>query len=184
MINHISVGVQNPEHVANVFAEIWSGYAYPFPPSPGGFIVFADDGRGSAVEFIPVNMELLPGTGQPAEENFSLSTPTEEYEATFQYGDRAPEYTSVHLAVNTPLNEADIKAIAAREGWRAMTANRGGGMFQLIEVWVENRFMIEVFTPAMTARYVELVTPQNWANFLQIPFVERPQPANNLNLIG
>lgn len=184
MINHISVGVKNPEHVANVFAEIWNGYAYPFPPSPGGYIVFADDGRGSAVEFIPVNVELLPGKGLPPEENFSIETPTEEYEGTFQMSERAPEYISVHLAINTPLSEAEIKAIANREGWRVMTANRGGGMFQLIEVWVENRFMIEVFTPAMTARYVEIVTPQNWANFLQIPFTPRPQTANNLNLIG
>jgi len=185
MINHISVGVHNPENVANVLAEIWNGYAFPFPPSPGGFIVFADDGRGTSVEFTPINIQLIPGTGLPPEENFTMQTPTEDYEATFQFGDVAQEYISLHLALNSPLTEEEIKAIATREGWRVMTANRAGGLFQLIEVWVENRFMIEVFTPEMTARYVEMATPQNWAGFLQIPFVPRAaQTTNNLNLIG
>ena len=184
MINHISVGVNNPENVANVLAELWNGYAFPFPPSPGGFIVFADDGRGTAVEFTPINIELIPGKGFPVEENFSPETPTEEFEATFQFSETSPGFVSTHLALNTHLSEAEVKAIATREGWRTLTCNRGGGLFQLIEVWVENRFMIEVFTPEMTARYVEIGTPQNWANFLQIPFAPRPQAANNLNLIG
>lgn len=184
MINHISVGVENPGNVAKVMAELWDGYAFPFPPSPGGYIVFADDGRGSAVEFVPANIELLPGTGLPSDENFSIETPTEEFEGSFQYAERAPKYISVHLAVNSPLSETEVKAIARREGWRVMTANRAGGMFQLIEIWVENRFMIEVFTPEMTARYVEIATPQSWAGFLQIPFEVRPVRPNNLNLIA
>ncbi len=184
MINHISVGVNNPENVANVLAELWNGYAFPFPPSPDSFIVFADDGRGTAVEFTPINIELVPGTGFPPEENFSLETRTEEFEATFQFSKNAPNYVSTHLALNTNLSEEEVKAIATREGWRVLTCNRGEGLFQLIEVWVENRFMIEVFTPEMTARYVEIVTPQNWANFLQIPFTPRPETAKNLNLIG
>ncbi len=184
MINHISVGVENPENVAKVMAELWDGYAFPFPPSPGGFIVFADDGRGSAVEFVPINIEMMPGTGFPETSNFSLETPTEEFEATFRLAETGPKYISTHLAVNTPLSEEEVKAIAEREGWRAITCNRGGGLFQLIEVWVENRFMIEVFTPEMTKRYVEIVTPQNWAAFIHAPFEPRPQRANNLNLIG
>ncbi|MBK7704243.1 MAG: hypothetical protein IPN69_03760 [Acidobacteria bacterium] len=184
MINHISVGVENPENVANVMAELWNGYAFPFPPSPGGFIVFADDGRGSAVEFVPANIELIPGNGFPSDENFSIETPTEEFEGTFQFAPTSPKYVSVHLAVNSPLSVSEVQAIADREGWRVMKANRGGGLFQLIEVWVENRFMIEVFTPEMTARYVEIATPQNWANFIQAPFEIRPERANNLNLIG
>ncbi|MBS1796956.1 MAG: hypothetical protein JSS81_24230 [Acidobacteria bacterium] len=185
MINHISVGVQNPENVAKVLAEIWNGYAYPFPPSPGGFIVFADDGRGTAVEFTPINIELIPGEGFPPEENFGIETPTGEFEATFQYSETSPRYVSTHLALNSPLGEEEIKRIARREGWRALTCNRAGGMFQLVEVWVENRFMIEVFTPEMTARYVEIATPQTWADFLQLPFTPHAtKPANNLNLIG
>ncbi len=184
MINHISVGVRNPERAAAVLAELWNGYSYPFPPSPGGFITFADDGRGSAVEFVPVNIELLPGNGTPDYADFGTATPTEEYEGTFQYAENGPDFVSTHIAVNSPLSTAEILAIAEREGWRGLVCNRGGGMFQLIEIWFENRFMVEVFTPEMTARYVEIATPEQWAGFLQMPFVPNERPANNLNLIG
>lgn len=185
MINHLSIGVKNPERVANVVAELWNGYAFPFPPSPDSFIVFADDGRGTAIEFTPVNIELLPGDGYPSEKDFSIETLTEEFEGSFQFGERTPEFISTHIAINSPLTEAEIKAIGRREGWRTLTCNRGGGMFQLIEIWVENRFMVEVFTPEMTARYIEIATPESWANFLQVPFAPRAATtANNLNLIG
>jgi hypothetical protein len=183
MINHISIGVNDPERVANVLAELWNGYALPFPPSPDSYIVFADDNRGSAVEVTPINIELIPGKGLPEERaDYELSYPTHEYEATFQYGENVPQYTGTHIAINSPLSEAQIKAIGKREGWRTLTANRGGGIFQLIELWMENRFMVEVFTPEMTERYVAIMKPENWANFLQVPLPEKP--LDQLNLIG
>lgn len=184
MINHISIGVHNPEKVANVLAELWNGYAYPFPPSPKSFIVFADDNRGSLVEVTPINTVLVPGKGLPSEENFDINTPTGEYEGAFVSSDFSPNFTATHLNINTNLSEAEIKAIAAREGWRCFTANREGGLFQLIEFWIEDRFLLEVNTPEMTAKYVEMAQPQNWANFLQMPFEPKTQVPNNLNLIG
>jgi hypothetical protein len=184
MINHISIGVNDPEKAANVVAEIWNGYSMPFPVSPNSYIVFADDNRGTEIEFAPINIEIVPGKGMPPAENFSIETPTDEYEATFQIGENSPKYTSVHLAINSPLGEEEIKAIAAREGWRCLTANRGGGLFQLIEFWLEDRFMLEVFTPEMTKRYVQVIKPQNWANLLHIPLPDRPAAARNLSLVG
>jgi hypothetical protein len=169
MINHISIGVHSPEKVANILAELWGGYAMSFPPSPGGYVAFADDGMGTMVELIPINMQLLPGTGLPDEAGFSIETITDENEATFTIGEEAPTYGSVHLNINSPLNEADIKAIAKREGWRCLTANRGRGLFQLIELWIEDRFMLEVNTPEMTKIYRDLATPENWAKFLESP---------------
>ncbi len=169
MINHISIGVNNPEHVANVLAELWGGYAMPFPPSPGGYVVFADDGRGTMVEIIPSDVQLVPGIGLPDEEGFSRETATDDFEATFVAGNERGLFGSVHLNINSPLDEESIKAIAKREGWRCFTANRGRGLFQLIEFWVEDRFMLEVNTPEMTEVYVNTVTPENWANFLNSP---------------
>lgn len=183
MINHISVGVYNPEKVADVLAELWNGYAFAFPPSPGGFIAFADDGRGTAVELTPINIQLIPSEELPTEEeSYGLDFPTGNYEAAFQIGGSSPHYISTHLAINSPLSEAQIKAIGKREGWRTLKANRAGGLLQLIELWVENRFMIEVFTPEMTEQYVAMAKPENWANFLQIPMPEKPSAY--LNLIG
>lgn len=184
MINHISVGVNEPERAARVLAEIWNGYAYPFPPSPGGFIVFADDSRGTAIEFTPKEIELLPGNGFPSYENFSLETPTGEFEATFQHGTAKSRFSSVHIAVNSPLSVEEIKAIGDREGWRTLTCNRESGLFQLIEMWFENQLMIEVFTPEMTKRYVEIATPQGWAGFLDVPFVAKTPRETNLNLVA
>jgi hypothetical protein len=183
MINHISIGVNNPEHVANVIAELWGGYAMPFPPSPGGYVAFADDGKGTMVEVVPIDINLVPGTGLPDEESFSIETVTDEYEGTFVPGNETSLFGSVHLNINSPLNEEAIKAIAKRESWRCFTANRGRGLFQLIEFWVENRFMIEVNTPEMTAKYVEMVTPENWANFLESPLPPK-YVGNYAGLVG
>jgi len=177
MINHISIGVNDPKHVANVVAELWGGYAMPFPPSPGGFVAFADDGKGTMVEFVPAHVQIVPGIGIPAEEGFSIETVTDDFEGTFVPDNETTLFGSVHLNINSPLDEESIKAIAKREGWRCFTANRGRGLFQLIEFWVEDRFMLEVNTPEMTARYQELATPENWANFLQSPLP--PKYANN-----
>ena len=184
MINHISIGVNNPEKVANVLAELWNGYAYPFPPSPGSFIVFADDNRGSLVEVTPIDTVLVPGEGLPSEENFSINTPTGEHEAKFVSSDFSPKFVATHLNINTNLTEVEIKAIAERAGWRCFTANREGGMFQLIEFWIEDRLLLEVNTPEMTAMYVEMAKPQNWANMLQMPFQPKADVAGSLNLIG
>ena len=71
----------------------------------------------------------------------------------------------MHVNINSPLDEDSIKAIAKREGCGCFTANRGGGLFQLIEFWIERRFMLEVNTPEMTAVYQEMATPENWAAF-------------------
>lgn len=184
MINHISIGVSNPEKVANVMAELWNGYALPFPHAPQGWMVFADDEKGTLVELTTAKTVLVPGEGLPPEENFDINVPTEDYEAQFVERDFVPEYVATHLNLNSPLSEAEVKAIAKREGWRCFVANRGGGLFQLIELWVENRFMLEVMTPEMTEIYVNTVKPKNWADFLKMPLPPKAQITTNLNLIG
>lgn len=182
MINHISIAVENPEKVANVLAELWNGMVLPFPPAPGSFIVLANDGRGSAVEVTPLNTVLVPGEGLPPEEGFDANTPTEKYEAKFVTSDFSPRYIATHLNISTHLSESEIKEIARREGWRVLTCNRDRGLFQLIEIWIEDRFMLEVMTPEQTARYVEITDPEFIAEFFgqQIP----PTATENLNLIG
>jgi hypothetical protein len=189
MINHISFGVNNPEKVANILAELWGGVAMPFPPSPGGFVAFADDGKGTIVELLPIDVHAVPGEGLPEEEGFSIETITDEHEATFIAGNETSLFGSVHLNINSPLDEASIKAIAKREGWRCFTANRGRGLFQLIEFWIENRFLLEVQTPEMAEVYRNMVTPENWADFLEMPLPPKyaknyTQPQVAANVIG
>ena len=180
MINHISIAANDPERVANVLAEIWDGIVYPFPPAPGSIFVLANDGRGTAVEVTPVGTVLVPGKGLPDEND--LDATTEEFEGQFVQSDFKPMYVATHLNINTKKSIEEIREIAKREGWRVLVCNRGEGLFQLVEVWVENTFMLEVMTPEQTARYIEITDPA----FIARAFGggEVIQPAENLNLIG
>lgn len=182
MINHISIAVENPEKAAGVIAELWNGMVVPFPPAPGSFMVFANDGKGSAVEITPSGTVLIPGEGLPPEND--TEAPTEEYEAKFVQTGSAPQYVATHLNVNTHLSFEEIKEIGRREGWRTLVCNRGEGLFQLVEMWVENQFMLEVMTPEQTARYVEITRPEFFAEMLGITFPNNAPQAENLNLIG
>jgi hypothetical protein len=188
MINHISIGVHNPERAAKVLAELWGDATIiPFPPCPNSFIVIANDGKGSAVEITPADTILVPGEGAPPQENFDSATPTEKYEAKFSKSDFVPQYVATHLNLNTHLSEQEVKAIGEREGWRVLTANRGEGLFQLIELWIEDRFMLEVMTPEQTARYVEIFSPESLRALREqfVPTVPPPQPqTTELNLVG
>lgn len=185
MINHISIAVQEPKKVAEVLAEIWDGAVYPFPPAPGSFLVVANDGKGTGVEITPAGTVIVPGEGLPDEND--LEAPTEAYKSRFVKSDLVPRYVATHLNINTLKNIDEIRAIGKREGWRVMVANRGEGLFQLIELWVENTFMLEVMTPAQTERYIEITSPE----FMERAFAGAFEahlavnhPTDSLNVIG
>lgn len=184
MINHISIAVDNPEKVANVLAELWNGFVVPFPPCEGAFMTMANDGRGTAVEVTPADTILVPGEGFPSRENFDATTETEEFEAKFIKSDFVPRYSPTHLNINTDLDEAQVREIADREGWRVLTCNRGGGLFQLIEVWIEDRFMLEVMTPEQTKRYTEVINPEFFAQAFGMNLSHSDAVTERMNVIG
>jgi len=185
MINHISIAVNDPERVASVLAEIWDGMVFPFPPAPDSFLVIANDGRGTAVEITPAGTVLVPGEGLPDENDPDVAT--EEFEAQFVQSEFKPTYVATHLNISTKKSIDEIREIAKREGWRVLVCNRGEGLFQLIEVWVENTFMLEVMTPEQTARYVEVIDPEFIARAFSGAFdghIAAAQQRENLSLIG
>jgi hypothetical protein len=76
--------------------------------------------------------------------------------------DAAPRpYACFHLAIATELSVDDILAIGAREGWRAVPCSRGG-VFDVVELWLENGLMFEVLTPEMQHDYRSGVTIDMW----------------------
>jgi hypothetical protein len=171
--------------VADVLAEIWDGIVFPFPPAPGSFLVLANDGRGTGVEVTPAGTIIVPGEGEPDETD--LDAATEEYEAKFVKSDLIPRYVATLLNINTKRSIDEIRSIAKREGWRVLVANRGEGLFQLIEFWVEYTFMIEVMTPEQTARYVEITDPAFMEKAFAGAFeahLAAKRPAGSLDLIG
>lgn len=153
MIHHISIAARNPQHVAYVVAELLDGVAFPFPPFPGSFVAVCEDGHATMVEVYPLGSVLLPGDG--------------EQQVQSMHTVEASPYIATHAAISVALDEARIKQIAAREGWRAVTCDRGG-VFQVIEVWIENRIMFELLTPEMARAYLNAMTPQNWARYIEL----------------
>lgn len=145
MLFHVSLPAHDPAHVAAVFAEIWGGRAYAFPPFPGSYIAFADDDRGTALEIYPKGQVMIPDDSEVGEREMAV-----------------PSHTETHVAMASPLSEDRIHAIAHREGWQSRSCVRGGGMFGVVEVWVENVLMVEVLTADMQAEYLASVSADNW----------------------
>ncbi len=160
MIHHVSFAAREPERVARAIAALWRGEAMPFV-IPGAWIAMAGDDRGTQMEIYPAGLELRPGE------------PDAEYGDAPRVNPSSSPYTSSHAAIASPLSEDEIHALAAREGW-TNRYNKRGGAFGVIEVWVENSFLLEVLTPAMQAEYTSFVTPQNLRELLA---KGPPQPA-------
>ncbi|MCC7275597.1 MAG: hypothetical protein IT561_23205 [Alphaproteobacteria bacterium] len=151
MLFHASLPAADPARTAAAIAELWDGTALPFPPFPGSYIVFADDGRGTALEICPADMALVPG---PTAVDAGAADPT------------AP--IGVHVAIGVPHDTAKVLAIAARMGWTARECDRGG-YFRVVEVWVDDRLLIEALTPEMQRAYLSQVSSENWRRIFGLP---------------
>ena len=141
MLHHISFTADDPYGVAATLAQLIGGRVSRFGPWPGGYIAWASDGAGTAIEVYPRGTEMSP------DENGG--------QANFTHNYFAQTHTATHAAVSVNLSEAEVQAIAIEAQWRATTLDRGG--FQVIEFWVENRVMLEVMTPAMLQQYLAVV---------------------------
>jgi hypothetical protein len=99
------------------------------------------------VEVYPHTLPMAPGQGT------DMARP---------HPDAAPRpYACFHLAVATERSVDEILAIGAREGWRAVTCSRGG-VFDVVELWLENCLMFEVLTPDMQQDYRLGVNMDMW----------------------
>jgi hypothetical protein len=147
MLFHFSIAAHDPRHVARVIAELWGGEAFPFPPvAQGSWIALAGDDRGTAVEVYPVDVVLRESEGDADAHG----------EAT-----GVVSFTATHAAIATALQQDAVFAIAAREGWPAKYRKRGG-IFGVIELWIEGRQMVEVLTPEMQREYLGSMSVETW----------------------
>jgi len=145
MIFHFSIAADDPARVARVIAQLWAGTARIFPPvGEGSAVAIAGDNSGTTVEIYARGTELVPGEG--------------DADAYAAINRQAPRLTATHAAIATALSQADVLAIAEREGWLAKYRNRGG-FFGVIELWLENTTLVEVLTPEMQDEYRAL-----WVN--------------------
>jgi hypothetical protein len=144
MIRHVSIPAEHPAHVAEVLAELMQGRAFPFPgPVPGAFMAVSGDAKGTMVEVYPHHSMSRPGAGdQPGQ---------------FIRNDNPPDYWPFHLLLGVPVDEATIQRLGEREGWRTRRFGRGAPgqppVFYVIEMWIENRLLIELATEEMVGDY-------------------------------
>ena len=143
MIHHVSISAQEPQRVAEVLAELMNGKCVPFSPLEGAFMAMSGDAHGSMIEVYP--------------ERATLEIPQDDQQVTF--GEHAPPRAwPFHVLLSVPRSREEIEAIGARAGWRTKTFGRGipgqKPFFHVIELWIENRLMIEVASPDMAEEYM------------------------------
>ncbi|CAI8749825.1 MULTISPECIES: hypothetical protein [Methylococcus] len=144
MIHHVSLPARDPLHVAGILAEMLGGRAFRFPgPLADAAMAVSGDPHGTMIEVYPDTVIMMPGEGD-APVSYAQSP-----------ADR--QFVPFHVMLSTPLEHAEIEAIGIRAGWRTKLFGRAApGLppaFNVIEVWVENRTLIEVVPGSMIGVY-------------------------------
>lgn len=144
MIHHISIDAYNPLRVASVLAEIWQGKVYQFF-YPGSYNVMPFDRHGTAIVVFPKGTVWTPGDDtHPAQLLPSVAT----------------DLMALHAAISVPATQQQIEQIGQREGWRVLTRDQREGTFRLVEFWVENRILFELFPPGFEPEYLQTMQPE------------------------
>jgi hypothetical protein len=148
MIAHASLPAVDCAKVARVLAQMMGGGALRFPP--GGPDAWNCWSRGNDFQVVvtPCGQVMVEG---PREQVWVRREPPHSE-------DRAYES---HFAIAVERSSVDIVGIARTAGWHARVCNRGG-LFELVEVWVENAYLVEVLDPAQMADYRRAMTVENW----------------------
>jgi hypothetical protein len=159
MIHHVSIPAREPQHVAEVLAELMGGKYFPFGPLEGAFMAASGDAHGTMIEVYP--------------ERATLDIPNRDDQVVFGENPAPPHTWPFHVFLSVPLEPDQVKQIGAREGWRAKTFGRGmqghKPFFHVIEFWLENRLMIEVVSPAMAREY------EDWLKGAQTSMMSDPE---------
>lgn len=147
MLFHASIAAKDPENVAKVVAEIWGGECLPFLPlQNGSWMAVASDDRNTALEVYPRHSIL-------DYEDPKVVVPNPD--------PSSKDFVETHLAIGTKLTADEIFAIGEREGWFTRRLHRKMG-FDVVELWVENRVMLEILTDDMQADYLKTTTTPRW----------------------
>jgi catechol 2,3-dioxygenase-like lactoylglutathione lyase family enzyme len=139
MIHHLSVSARDPNGVADFLAELIGGVSVDFPPNPGSRMVFKADGIGTGVEIYPAGSVMVPN-GDPGA--IFIKQPVAGIE-------RSP----THFAISVDHPAETIQTMAAEKGWESYICDRGGH-FHVVEIWIENAWLVEALTPAFAAEYL------------------------------
>lgn len=138
MLLDASIPARHPAAVAGFIAELWGTAAMPSPPVPGRFVALAGDGTGAGIEVHPIGIGPVRG-----------------WAGTTVGPVPAAAATVTRLVIGSALDESEVHLAAGMRGWQSRPAiRRGEGRaWRAIEVWVEERLLVEVLTPEMQAEF-------------------------------
>ena len=122
--------------MAEVIAQLVEGAKFDFL-HPGCYFVMLGE-PGALIELYRKEIELRPGEpGQPCELADSESP---------------SEFTGSHTAIRVSADADRVMQIARENGWRAEVHRRR--IFRVIEFWIENEYLLEVFPPEFAGEYL------------------------------
>jgi len=140
-IFHTSIPVREPKRVARALAELVEGAIFDFLHPGCYFVTFGEP--GILIELYRKEIELTPGDpGQPCE----------LLDGQFVEGDSPARLTGSHTAIRVSCTPDRVMEIAAAYGWRAEVHRRR--IFRVIEFWIENEYLLEVFPPEFASEYL------------------------------
>jgi hypothetical protein len=146
MIHHVSIPAHNPRRVAAVLAQLIGGRSYPFTgPLKRAWMAVSGDRHGTMIEVYPEGTVMAAGQG----------------DAPVVYDTQADDgrFLPFHLLLAVPHDRQTVQSIGEAAGWRTRFFSRAAPgrppAFHVIEVWVENRVLIEVVTPDMVGIYAD-----------------------------
>ena len=143
MIHHVSIEADNPMEVATVLAKIMGGRAREGFPFKHSCSAFSDDKYGTMIEcWQRGKVVTIPNSGAG---EFEISD-----------SETLQKYQAFHTALSVDLDDDEIMEIAKEAGWE--TAVRANGAFSVVEVWIENRLLLEVLSPTQAENYLRVMT--------------------------
>jgi hypothetical protein len=146
LIAHVSMPADDCERVACVLAELMQGGALRF--EPGGPNAWTAWSKENDLQIV-----VTPRG------HFMIAGPKEMIWIEREKPREPASETHFALCVELPAEQ--VVAIAQREGWQARVCDRGG-FFHVVELWIENAYLVEVLDPSFTAAYKSSMTVANW----------------------
>lgn len=174
MIAHVSIPARDPKRTALLMAALIDGQAFAFPVVPGAWIAIANNGSGTAVEVYPETMAHHPGVGDVDPHAVPAGPQAMPWEDQIYADGPQLRPSAFHFALSTALDTDEVLALAHGVGLRALACERGG-VFAVIEVWLDNTHLLEVLTSAETERYRAFMNPA--AAAAMFGGAEQPQAA-------
>jgi hypothetical protein len=158
MIAHVSIPSGDPRATAMLFAALIEGQAFPFPVVPEAWIAVAGNGSGLAIEVYPDGMAHHPGRGEAGLALVPKGPATKPWEDQIFVDGSQLRPSAFHLAIATKLDDGQVFALAQEAEIRAIRCERGG-VFGLIELWIDNTILVEVLTDEDIRRYRDFMNP-------------------------